>query len=412
MLNYYEILGIAKSADHETIRSSFKKLALKYHPDKNPGNTAAEEYFKLVNEAYQILSDPDKKRRYDFLLNYKQAKSSNYTFTKRPATRTPQKGEKSVYDRYGKYSWKTAPKYKKAPSYRVDKNYYKIQVITLVAMVLLAVVIMAMNQFWNYIENQKRLEIQKQNELALLKAHQLFENGEYRNAIKEVITLERKNPFESVFYEEKEDMVSSLWLNAQEQFNNKLYKDAADKLEIVKDYERPMKIKTWNMLADAYFELKDYKKSAIALDKILQRDKYNIRLVVRIARLYQYNLDNNIKALEYYDEAKLLFKEFQSSTYGDAFELIVQPDKLPDFYHTLFVERARLNMKEENYQEAMTDCNWAIFLRPSISETYNMRAHCKRNLGLNYRACKDWERAIARGHTKSHEDLNKYCQSL
>ena len=63
--DYYEVLGIPKNADAEAIKRSYRKIALRYHPDKNPGNKEAEENFKEAAEAYEILSDPDKRASYD-----------------------------------------------------------------------------------------------------------------------------------------------------------------------------------------------------------------------------------------------------------------------------------------------------------------------------------------------------------
>lgn len=63
--DYYEILGIDRNATEDDIKKAFRKLALKYHPDRNQGNKEAEEKFKEINEAYQVLSDPQKKSQYD-----------------------------------------------------------------------------------------------------------------------------------------------------------------------------------------------------------------------------------------------------------------------------------------------------------------------------------------------------------
>ena len=63
--DYYEVLGIAKGADENSIKKAYRTLAKKYHPDMNPGNAEAEQKFKEVNEAYAVLSDPEKKQQYD-----------------------------------------------------------------------------------------------------------------------------------------------------------------------------------------------------------------------------------------------------------------------------------------------------------------------------------------------------------
>jgi molecular chaperone DnaJ len=63
--DYYEILGVAKNADEAALKSAFRKLAMQYHPDKNPGDAEAEKRFKELNEAYQVLSDGQKRAAYD-----------------------------------------------------------------------------------------------------------------------------------------------------------------------------------------------------------------------------------------------------------------------------------------------------------------------------------------------------------
>ena len=65
--DYYKSLGVDKGADAEAIKKAYRKLAAKYHPDKNPGNKAAEDRFKEINEANEVLSDPEKRKRYDEL---------------------------------------------------------------------------------------------------------------------------------------------------------------------------------------------------------------------------------------------------------------------------------------------------------------------------------------------------------
>ncbi len=65
--DYYKTLGLERSASADDVRKAYRKLAMQYHPDRNPGNKQAEEKFKEINEAYQVLSDPQKRARYDQL---------------------------------------------------------------------------------------------------------------------------------------------------------------------------------------------------------------------------------------------------------------------------------------------------------------------------------------------------------
>jgi len=63
--DYYEVLNVARSADSDTIKKAYRKMAMQYHPDRNPGNKEAENKFKEAAEAYEVLSNDDKKARYD-----------------------------------------------------------------------------------------------------------------------------------------------------------------------------------------------------------------------------------------------------------------------------------------------------------------------------------------------------------
>ena len=71
--DYYQLLGVARNASEKDIKQAFRKLARKHHPDVNPGDLGAEQKFKEINEAHEVLSDPDKRRKYDQLgANWKQ----------------------------------------------------------------------------------------------------------------------------------------------------------------------------------------------------------------------------------------------------------------------------------------------------------------------------------------------------
>lgn len=104
--DYYQILGISKDAEEKEIKRAFRKLARQCHPDVNPGDTGAEERFKEINEAYEVLSDPEKRSKYDRLgtdwARWQQSDGRPGDFNWGPwATGAPGRQGQRVHVRYG-----------------------------------------------------------------------------------------------------------------------------------------------------------------------------------------------------------------------------------------------------------------------------------------------------------------------
>lgn len=80
MNNYYDILGVSKTATADEIKKAYRTLAFKYHPDRNPGDSAAEEKFKQINSAYDVLGDETKRRQYDLGGYSENAQNANQSY--------------------------------------------------------------------------------------------------------------------------------------------------------------------------------------------------------------------------------------------------------------------------------------------------------------------------------------------
>ena len=114
--DYYKTLGVAKDATEKDIKSAYRKLARKLHPDVNPNDKNAEHQFKLVNKAYEVLSDPEKRQKYDSLgANWKDYESYQNAGRSEPFT---------WGDAAGGRSSGGGPTYRTGKSRRVRTNFW------------------------------------------------------------------------------------------------------------------------------------------------------------------------------------------------------------------------------------------------------------------------------------------------
>ena len=96
-MNYYEILGVSTEANENEIKSKYRKLAMKYHPDRNPDDKKAEEMFKKVSEAYEVLGDKEKRKEYDKKISKTGEEKQNSEKKKAGAGGDARKGAEAFY---------------------------------------------------------------------------------------------------------------------------------------------------------------------------------------------------------------------------------------------------------------------------------------------------------------------------
>lgn len=393
MANYYEILGVSSDADSRTIRIAYKRLAMLYHPDRNPGNVAAEEAFKEVNHAYQILSDPLKRARYDAGQNPSYA----------PVEEAPdwRDVQRTRYERWQKVHQQR---------YTFGKEYFRIQGLAFLVFLLIAAFCFGIFKLVNTVVQMKYDAIYKENSLLLNEVDKLFDRGQVADAFKMLDKLQQKAPNEYRFIYEHDSLLDVLRAAGERNYFNDNYQEAGQYYELLKKYEVPQRLETLERAAVCEYHAGNFEEALTTLKHLHNQESWNLDLVYQIAIIDLDKLNNKTEALQYFNLGKKLFKENLSRVYGSAFEVVMNPADAPDIYYDIFVGRARTNIALEHFDEAATDCNWAIFLRPKKSNPYILRAIANVRNGTYDRVCQDLASAKSLGNPDAEQYERKYCR--
>jgi tetratricopeptide (TPR) repeat protein len=390
VINYYEILEINPSASASEIRAAYKRMAMLYHPDRNPGDKQAEERFKIANEAYHTLSDPLKKSRHDAQFNPE-----------------PLYVEADYHELNRQKYWR----YRKAQQhgYVIDKNYFRIQGLAFLVFIVIAGFCFAVLNTAEYFIQQQRDKHYRANTMVLKQAGVLFSEGQFDDAFTVMYTLKQKDPLEYRINFMHDSLVRVLRNTADASFNTRDYKTAAEHYQVVKKHEQPQSFETIRQLSICQFYLGDYQEALQGMKRLHNQQPGSLDLVYSIGIINLDKLDNAEEALYYFSFGKKLFKENLSKVYGAAFEIIMDPNDAPDIYYDIFVGRARANIKLGKFEEAVTDCNWAIYLRQGNGECYKLRAEVNIAAGDLSTVCRDL-RSARKNQVDTGELERKYCR--
>ncbi|HEY4653108.1 MAG TPA: DnaJ domain-containing protein [Cyclobacteriaceae bacterium] len=392
MINYYAILDIDRNANSTEIRAAYKRQAMVYHPDRNAGEKEAEEHFKMVNEAYHVLSDSLKKAKYDSWLD----------------PHTP--------DQFSDEYWREVRKrryyaYRRAQTstYRIDRDYYQVQALAFLVFLLLSGLCFAMIHTVNYFIDLRQASEWRENSLHLKQVNALFDAGHFNEAFSMIKGLRKDEPLEFRFMFAQDSLLSELRQRAEREFNNKNFEDASHYYTILGKEENPVRMETLQKIASCQYYLGNFGESLHPLKHLLNQQPWNLDLVYRIAMINLDNLDNKREALHYLTMGKRLFKKNLTEVYGAAFEVVMDPSDVPEIYYYIFIARAKANIGLQNYTEAITDCNWAVTLRSNKAEPYHLRAISKFRNSRYRSGCEDLTRAALLGMDVQTE-MNRHCR--
>lgn len=393
MADFYEILGLNQSADSTQIRTAYKRLAMQYHPDRNPGNPKAEEMFKIINEAYHILSDPLKKSRYDSRYNAQAA-----------ATYTEAYWREAKRQQYAR--WQQVQKKR----YSFDKQYFKIQGLAFLVFLIMSGIAFGIFHTADYIVSSRYEKIRLQNHKLIMEVNSLFVSGKIDEAIARIIALHEKEPLDFQFINARDSLVNELRTKAGNHFVAQNFNEALALLIPLKKYEYPPRVETLHKISVCHYNLGSYEEALQSLKQLHSLQPWSLELIYQIGMLNQQYLEDHEEARRYFMMGKKLFKDNLTEIYGEAFTVVMNPADVPDIYADIFVASANTNTEMKNYQEAVKDLNWAIYLRPQHSEPYKLRALAKIKAKGFSGICADLLQAKKLGSEGITDLQNKYCR--
>lgn len=244
--SYYQILGVSPTADLQEIKSAYKAMAMKYHPDRNPDDPQAEEQFKLINEVYQTLSDQYKRTAYDYLLHYQSQNSTNYHYTPSQVKYHP---PQAAYYASNQYHYAQADE--KDPTAHIPKRTKQIIIITTFA--IIAMICIGSLMLYQYAQ-------QLQTERLFEQAEAQLKQGDKINALKNLhVILTQDNPKPEYLA-----LRAEIWL----EYHN-YWRAIEDYTQLIKLPQEKKSAWYFNR-GKAYFHLYQYQAALTDVDKAIR----------------------------------------------------------------------------------------------------------------------------------------------
>lgn len=399
MTDYYHILGLPKTANAAQIRAAFKRLAMQYHPDKNPDNPLAEEIFKQVNEAYHILSDPLKKARYD---------SRFYTHETQTSTQAAEAHWREI--RRKQYQARRQYTPPRETRYDTGRNYIKVQGLAFIVFIVLSGISFGIVHLAGFLFDQHLAHVHRENVLKVKEANALFGAGKIDEAISRVILLHKNFPMERVFRNAHDSLVNEVGRMADANFVNRDFELALYYYQFYKKYQERDQTKTLEKIAVCQYNTGLYAETLQSLKQLHSEQPWSLGLIYQIASLNLMHLNNTEEAMFYLNLGEKAFRQNMTDIYGEAFMIMLDPKTLPDLYYEIFMLKANTEIRLNDFDEAAPDLELAIYLRAARPEGYAARARLNIARKKFNAACADLRKARSLGATDVTQLQSRYCQ--
>jgi len=387
MVNYYTVLGVTEAASSSEIRAAFKRLALQYHPDKNDGSAEMEERFKEINHAYQVLSNPYQKARYDIQWQFGQPDEPYYT---PPPPPPPRPAYRRAY---------------KEPEVNWRENWVATAYAFGFTLVVATLVMTAIFIKRTY-DEKKMEELLTQRRGIFQVAQNKYKLGEIESAISTINSL-------GVFMDGEDDMeayktslMESFVFEAEHNYNQGVYEEAIYYFELIENYAPRNPLPLQEHLALAYREVNRPYKSLKKLKELLIFNYRKMETYLLMAQIYRDDIHDITEAKRYFEVASDLAIEKYKSIYGNAYPLVLSGASLPEEHYYLYTGLASAYLETGELEKAIKSTKWNISVWPDSVENYLIAAQSFEVLGDDAEACESIKKAREHGYTGT---LNSPC---
>ncbi|MDW7695116.1 DnaJ domain-containing protein [Flammeovirgaceae bacterium SG7u.111] len=402
MRDYYKILGVSEGATPVEIKKAYKRLALRYHPDRTGNDTKAGEYFKLVNEAYQVLSDEERKMGYDILRRYQilqaEAIVSNASVEAERPKRHQRTSQRARTNRgAGRY-------------YDRRKAEKENTAIAFLVILSISFIILFYYMVSTYLENERMEERRAYRASLFSEAQYKYTIKDYEGAVAELDTLLDDMPDNGAAYDLKDRVIDDIGLNAKRSFDDGKYEQALVYYEMLNRLNE-LRGKDLKFRLGECLEAQGLFEEAIGQYKeILDTNPREIEAHYKIGKVYYEGVKDLNKAEEFFANASRLAIAFYKTSYGAAYTIVLDPSELSHLHFELFINKARLHLSQGNLEQAHYDCNWALILRPNIALGYLISGNIYLEEGKSVQACLEWAKAISLGNKVALGKKKEYCK--
>ncbi|MGL1888316.1 MAG: J domain-containing protein [Reichenbachiella sp.] len=372
MLNHYELLGVTSKATKEEIKSAFKEKALLYHPDRHFGDVEKEEHFKLLNAAYQVLSNNYSRSQYDMLRAAQTQQYRQATYHNAPQQPNYQQPRHQSKPRSQGGNPKYNPYYHRARPSVTSKENIRATGYAFGLAFGFALLIMITVFSFKYFEDREYAEKLAERRVVYEQAVSQYDQGKSIQSLETVTEIGRFFPEEIEQKEFKKSLIVEMKKNGDDFFDEEQYGQALEMYGALSDFSIAKTMSYRKKMAFAY-KGNGQIEEAIDIYRTLHLYGYeSLDFYYEMGQLYEEGLSNYEQALKYYKISSDKAISTYEVTIGKAYPIVITAAMIPKSHYDIYMNVAEMNYKAGKYEEAVVSVAWSKGIWPDSAFQYQI----------------------------------------